>query len=186
MVLDGAGAHPPDGVAASRWSATLRKFDKSPDRYRKEILELLYSATNYSSKPTAHDFDFDDFDLPATRQAVADALSSKASVPSVAKQFIVPFADGVSLRAEVAAHNKTLKKGQKIVTTPVLNEDGEPTGEYWEEAVNETRRDRLSNTACAQCGSPNDLKACSGCKQICYCSRSCQKVCDLQRFQVIR
>lgn len=69
-----------------------------------------------------------------------------------------------------------MKKGLKIVTTPVLSEGGESTGQYLEEAVNETRRDRLSNTACAKYGSLNDLKACSGCRQICYCSRVCQKV----------
>lgn len=176
LVIDGAGAHPPDGVAASTWSEMLENYDKSPNCYRDEILEMLYSATNYSSKRRVKDFDFEEFDLEAARRAVADTLNSKASIPSLAKQFVVPFTDEESMRAQVATHNGTLKKGQKIVKTPVLDEHGVPTGTYLEEAVNETRRDRLSNTACANCGSPNDLKACSGCKQMYYCSRSCQRV----------
>lgn len=36
------------------------------------------------------------------------------------------------------------------------------------------RRDRKKSTCCVACGNPKDLKTCSACKQIWYCSRSCQ------------
>ena len=70
----------------------------------------------------------------------------------------------------------TLKKGQTLVRTPVLRDDGTPSRVFMEEGVAAQRRDNPGVTACANCGSPHGLKACSGCKQRYYCSRSCQRV----------
>lgn len=105
------------------------------------------------------------------------ALDSKASVPGASKKFVTPVAgrereargdEGQASRLGV--HPSEMKKGVGVVQTA-------PGGRgFWEEGVAARRMDNPGNTACAWCGSPNELKACARCKQRFYCGRECQKV----------
>lgn len=67
----------------------------------------------------------------------------------------------------------TAEKG----TENTLKEEwSESTGmpSYMSETV-ATRRDKGDNTLCAECGSPHNLKLCSGCKKIRFCGKDCHK-----------
>lgn len=135
----------------------------------------MYDSTSYSEQQYSSNFDFDHFSVMDTQRAVRAALDSKASIPSSSKQFVAPL-----IRNYEGIHGQfsnNLKRGQKVVRTPVVNDFGIPTRTFMEEGVSAGRPDRPGNTACSNCGSPNNLKACSGCKQKYYCTRSCQRVC---------
>ncbi|KAJ7097162.1 hypothetical protein B0H15DRAFT_825041 [Mycena belliarum] len=60
-------------------------------------------------------------------------------------------------------------KTTREVTVP----PGEGFGFY--EELKKDGRDSRRATACAACGNPNDLKACSGCGQRFYCGQPCQR-----------
>ncbi|KAI0752966.1 MM3350-like domain-containing protein [Daedaleopsis nitida] len=180
VVLDGAGGIPPDGeqTGSFSWADYLRKARHSTEGKRRAV-DALFGATNYSGKQRLAnplDFDFDVFDLEGTRRAVREALDSKASLPHASKQFVSPVGGGLdssveALMLRLGVYPRNLKRGAVIVQTPVAGS----RYTFLEEGVNETRRDNPGNTACACCGSPNDLKACGGCGQRYYCGKGCQK-----------
>ncbi|GJE93646.1 zf-MYND domain-containing protein [Phanerochaete sordida] len=171
VVLGGTGAHPPDGVASWRWIDLMQKVDASA-KDRKAALDVLYESSGYAGQRWDPHFDFAEFSVPATQRAVAAAVASKLSVPGGAKHFSALLAAGAD---DALVYPSTLKKGQRLVRTPVPRADGAPARVFMEEGVAQERRDNPANTACANCGSPHGLKACSGCKQRYYCSRSCQR-----------
>ncbi|KAJ7600478.1 hypothetical protein C8J56DRAFT_1019636 [Mycena floridula] len=104
-----------------------------------------------------------------TYRAVTAALGSKGSFAPGAKVFNMPLTpEGISAgspRANVS------RKTTKEITVP---ETDSIAGGHWEE-LKKDGRDSSRSTACAACGSPHDLKACSGCRQRFYCSAPCQK-----------
>ncbi|KAL0954366.1 hypothetical protein HGRIS_003357 [Hohenbuehelia grisea] len=130
---------------------------------KREVLE----TPNYKDfgKPPSL-FDPANFDLEATALRLSDALSSHNSVRTGAKQFSMPFHPD-AIGNEHAT--KFLKRGQKITR------DFQPGG-YWQETTS-TTKDKRRETVCASCGKPggNELKTCSGCRQIFYCSPEHQK-----------
>lgn len=122
-------------------------------------------------------YSFDEFDIDECRAEVQAALDSKASLSYASKKFVVPVgdspeklmqADGIAGRG---INVKDMKKGHAVVQTPVGQR-----GQFMEEGVKATRRDNPTDTACAWCGSPHGLMACTGCRQRYYCSKVCQKV----------
>ncbi|KAI0687799.1 hypothetical protein C8T65DRAFT_746944 [Cerioporus squamosus] len=183
VVLDGAGGTPPDGeqTGTFQWADYLRQAARSPAGKRKAV-SALFGATNYTqarksppSDPLAYDFDA--FDLEGTRRAVRVALDSKASLPYASKKFVSPIGEGMpeSMRSEesvflrLGMRLKDMKKGVALAQVPVSS------GTFLEEGVSVGRKDNPGNTACANCGSPSDLKACAACGQRYYCSKTCQR-----------
>ncbi|KAH9847995.1 MM3350-like domain-containing protein [Lenzites betulinus] len=192
VVLDGAGGTPPDGEQTGTWpwGELLRKADASPAGKR-EAVQVLFGATNYEgmrapAPPEDLAYDFDHFDLGAARARVRGALDSKASMPGASKKVVLDLEAGaggsgargredqMAMLLKLGVLPGEMKRGTRIVRRPLEGgeEDG---GMYWEEGVAEGRRDNPGNTACAWCGSPSDLKACSRCKQRYYCGKECQK-----------
>ena len=184
IVLDGAGGIPPDGEQAGTfsWAHYLQEAARSPAGRRKAV-SVLFGATNYSHKSppaNAATYDFDAFDLEGTRRAVRDALDSKASLPYASKKFVSPVGnrtleslfDDEAVLTRLGMSLKDLKKGVALAQTPVNGS----SLTFLEEGVSVARKDNPGNTACAYCGSPNDLKACAACGQRYYCSKECQKV----------
>ncbi|RDX42291.1 hypothetical protein OH76DRAFT_135689 [Lentinus brumalis] len=182
-VLDGAGGIPPDGeqIGTFHWADYLRKAARSPVGKRKAVA-ALFGATNYiqaGKKPPADPFsyDFDAFDLEGTRRAVRDALDSKASLPYASKKFVSPIGEQTpesmlsdeSVMLRLGMRLKDMKKGTALAQVPVSDTT------FLEEGVSVGRKDNPGNTACANCGSPSDLKACGACGQRYYCSKTCQK-----------
>lgn len=151
----------------------MKNVDKSV-KSRKEALDTMYDSTGYSSHCRDPNFEFNCFSVDQTQKAVLAALDSKLSVPGSSKHFVTPLT--LDFDEKTHFYPNSLRKGQKLVRTPMFREDGSPMHVFMEEGVAEKRRDNPGNTACSNCGSPHNLKACSGCKQRYYCSRSCQRV----------
>lgn len=181
VVLGGSGTHPPAEVTPIRWAELLKSAEKSV-YVRKTVLEEMFASPNYATLPYSSAYDLEHFSVEETQKALLDALNSPASIRSMSKHYDQDFTDisgeGPTIRAILAEHNRGfLKKGQTLVKAPVLDAAGNHTGAFVEEGgVSETRRDNPDSTACSNCGSPNDLKVCSGCRQKFFCSRSCQRV----------
>ncbi|EIW53792.1 uncharacterized protein TRAVEDRAFT_133412 [Trametes versicolor FP-101664 SS1] len=180
-VLDGAGGTPPDGQLTGtwHWADYLARASKSLSAKREAVI-ALFGATNYEGRlpPTLPtQYDFDAFDLQEARARVRQALDSKASMPGASKKVVTPIAknardDDLAVMLRLGVHPSEMKKGTVLVRTPVA---GSTVGAFWEEGVRDRRMDNPGNTACAQCGSPNELKACARCKQRYYCGKACQK-----------
>ena len=186
VVLDGAGGIPPDGeqTGTFNWAEYLRTAAVSPVGKRIAV-EALFGATNYiqAGRQLLVDpleYDFDAFDLEGARRAVKEAVDSKASLPYASKRFVAPVGGGgieallsdESVMTRLGIDPRKLKRGLGIAQTPV---PGSTSGMFMEEGVNMHRKDNPGNTACANCGSPNDLKACGNCGQRYYCTKECQK-----------
>ena len=174
VVLGGTGAHPPDGVAWFQWVQAMEEINKRPEA-RKQAIDLLRNSNGYKSRYVSPNFDFNAFSAIDAQRAIQEALDSKMSIPAASKRIAVPMVPNAV--PDPTGIKQGLRKGQKYVRTALKDEFGVPTGSFMEEGVAEKRRDNPANTACASCGSPNNLKACSGCKQRYYCSRTCQRVC---------
>ncbi|KAJ3572317.1 hypothetical protein NP233_g3158 [Leucocoprinus birnbaumii] len=87
FVIDGSGGVLPDGDDFGTWSwkRHLQEADKSPLSKRKAV-ELLFKVTSFTDKRPPQnplDYDFDAFDLEATRKSIREALDSKTSLPLI-------------------------------------------------------------------------------------------------------
>lgn len=168
VVLEGSGMCPPENKQGnSNWKRMVNSIENGTISEQRRVLDEIFSEVNYVERGWKRsEFDLDKFDLEDARKAVVDALNSHGSVAG--RGFTTRLGEGATL-AEMMR-----QKGQTIKRTPdVLN----PSSGYWEETVS-TKRDNLRKTACANCGSPNDLKVCVLCRQRYYCSKDCQKVGD--------
>ncbi|TBU40684.1 hypothetical protein BD309DRAFT_869765 [Dichomitus squalens] len=181
VVLDGAGGYPPDGESSGTfsWAIQLRKAAQSPAGKRNAV-KVLFGATNYQDKNPPLDpldYDFDAFDLGGMRKAIRDALDSKGSLHYASKKFVTPFApmdemnSDSSMLSRLGRTARNMKKGTAVSQTPVPGHGGM----FLEEGVKLTRTDKPTNTACANCGTPHDLKACSRCGQRYYCGKASQR-----------
>lgn len=148
------------------WKEMLEKYEKGTRRQKNEVLSKIFNSVNYQARgwkllPWSPDW----FDTEDARMAVMRALNSPTSVPG--KQFVSPLVEGAG-----SSLGFGLKKREVLVRTL----DSDLSGGLIEEVVS-TRRDNIRATACAQCGNPNNLRLCTGCKKRYYCSKECQKVC---------
>ncbi|KAF7302904.1 MYND-type domain-containing protein [Mycena kentingensis (nom. inval.)] len=169
QILGGSGICPMEnGNGNTSWAERLEKLAKSRQAERREVLSEIYSSPNYVDRGWSKraNFDPDYFDLAETTQAVMDALGTKLSYAPGAKRFTMPV-HPMGMAGSMAMGGK--KKTTREVTTAPGNEFG-----FYEELKKEGRDSRRA-TACAACGKPNDLKACSGCGQRFYCGQVCQK-----------
>ncbi|KAI0692366.1 MM3350-like domain-containing protein [Cerioporus squamosus] len=182
-VLAGRGGRLPDGSSTGTWSwrECLQEADASSgkDNYKgkHDAVNALFDASNFKDRQKPSDpllYSFDEFDIEECRAEVQNALDSKASLSHASKKFVVPVGEGrletllqpneISSRIGIK-----MKKGNVVVQTPTGSR-----GQFMEEGVRATRKDNPTATACAQCGSPHGLRACSRCGQRFYCGRECQ------------
>ncbi|KIJ62904.1 hypothetical protein HYDPIDRAFT_93487 [Hydnomerulius pinastri MD-312] len=167
-VLDGSGMCPGENMRGSfQYDVFLKEYDAdsyiAQNKKKREILD----TPNYKSfgKPPSL-FDIEAFDISAANERLAAALASPNSVRTGAKSFKMPMAPNAT---DLESH--FLKKGQSI------KRDWEPESHgYWQETTTE-RKDKRSQAVCAACGKPGgqELKTCSGCRMILYCSAEHQK-----------
>jgi len=168
-VIDGKGMCPGENMdGCYNYHEFLEEYDKDTPLKKVERKRKILGSPNYKAfgKPPSL-FDPDSFSIKDAEARLAEALASTNSVRSGAKVFNMPIAPE-SVRDSF--DRKHLKKGEAIVK----DYDNENFG-YWQETAN-TRKDKRDETVCAQCGRPDEnLKLCSGCKQIRYCSPEHQK-----------
>ncbi|KAF8541179.1 MM3350-like domain-containing protein [Trichophaea hybrida] len=164
-LLDGRGACPPeDGCGNHTYQPLLEKIYAGD----KDTIKEIARSSNYRDDPRAKNwaswkFDPEAFDVEEARKRIEVALQSKASVPSGAKKFVVPVGGGPV--------DETLEGPPKRGTRRVIN-----PGDfgYMTETVAD-RPDRRGTALCDNCGKPEGLKRCSGCGQIWYCGKECQR-----------
>ncbi|PPQ73856.1 hypothetical protein CVT24_012246 [Panaeolus cyanescens] len=173
-VLEGKGMCPGENMKGClNYIDTLEDYDKGNTSKRAQIALQVLQSPNYKSfgKPIAQ-FDPSSFDLVATKARVAEALNTTNSVRTGAKQFTVPF-----VPQSQAFHNQTWLRDN--VSFVMQHDDDDTTGAgHWRETMSETK-DKLRVAVCAACGKPAsagvDLKTCSGCRKVMYCSVAHQK-----------
>nr|GAT48496.1 predicted protein [Mycena chlorophos] len=174
QILAGSGICPMEnGKGNQTWAEhidTLTKPGSTPAK-RRELLSEIYTSPNYvqygwTKRPK---FDPDYFDLAETTNAVMSALGTKLSYPSGAKKFMMP------LRPEgLESDPRTVLLNREGKSTREITVDPDSAFGFYEEFKKDGRDSRRA-TACAACGNPNDLKACSGCGMRFYCGQVCQR-----------
>ncbi|KZT24975.1 hypothetical protein NEOLEDRAFT_1178741 [Neolentinus lepideus HHB14362 ss-1] len=172
VVLEGRGMCPPeDGHGNRDWAQALWKFRYGTIREQNEVMQEVMRATNYKGKPFSRaDFDPLSFSVEKAQQAVLDALRSAASVRTGAKSVTHPLTPEALMEGTPLEKAQKLKKGQ----TRVKEFDDPESFRYMSETISE-RRDRTRQALCAKCGSPHNLKACTGCNRFYYCSKEHQR-----------
>ncbi|KAJ7755122.1 MM3350-like domain-containing protein [Mycena metata] len=173
QVLGGSGICPMEnGKGNDTWAEhidTLTNLESgSTPAARRELLAEIYSMPNYTDRGwhKRPKFDPDWFDLAETTGAVMAALGTKLSYSAGAKTFKMPLAPEGLLPGPMSASKR--KTTREVTVAP-----GDSFGFF--EELKKDGRDSRRATACAACGNPNDLKACSGCGQRFYCGQACQK-----------
>lgn len=168
QILDGKGMCPGENMRGSyQYENFLKAYDT--DSYTEQVKKRreILDCPNYKGfgKPPSL-FNIDAFDIGQANERLVAALGSPNSVRAGMKAFTMPI--------NPSAHDSRtgkLKKGQSIQR----EWDHESHG-YWQETTSNTK-DKRSQSACAACGKPGgqDLKTCSGCRAILYCSAEHQK-----------
>ncbi|KAG2103793.1 MM3350-like domain-containing protein, partial [Suillus discolor] len=167
QILDGKGMCPGENMRGSyQYQNFLKAYDTDSYTEQKDEKFLIAQITKASANLLSL-FDVDAFDVDQANERLSAALSSPNSVRAGMKAFTMPI--------NPSAHDSRtgkLKKGQSIQR----EWDHESHG-YWQETTSSTK-DKRSQSACAACGKPGgqDLKTCSGCRAILYCSAEHQKV----------
>jgi len=111
-------------------------------------------------------FDPKFFSLEKTRKNLLDALNSAASTGH-GKQFFMNLG-GMDSNDNSSPFFGNLQN-EKVKTS------SSPGGFKMTETVS-TVKDPRTIAICANCGNPNNIKRCSGCRKISYCSPECQKI----------
>ncbi|KAJ7195805.1 MM3350-like domain-containing protein, partial [Mycena pura] len=172
QVLGGSGICPMEnGKGNITWADHIETLTKSgTPAARRELLAEIYTMPNYTDRGwnKRPKFDPDYFDLAETTRAVMAALGTKLSYTPGAKTFTMPLAPE-ALREPLPGRETKRRTTREVTMSPDV-----PYGFF--EELKKDGRDSRRATACAACGNPNDLKACSGCGQRFYCGPACQKV----------
>ncbi|TFY68428.1 hypothetical protein EVG20_g3557 [Dentipellis fragilis] len=164
-IIDGAGACPPEDYPyIEAWVDDIAKLRiRSPNlSLRDTVLDKMRGALNYKGTVVTAVFDPDDFDLPAARQRVHDALASPASALTVPKQILLNLGldpDALDPESETASLdptlNPSLKKGQVLQRTWDTSDEG--NSNIINQEVISTMRDRKDGGCCWVCGSPHNF-----------------------------
>jgi len=166
QIISGSGAPPMENGNGNRsWLEMLEKYETGTQREKNDVLSEIFNSVNYLDRGwKLVTWSPDWFDIEDARMAVTKALNSPTSIPG--KQFVAQLVEGAGSNLGYG-----LKKRQALVRTV----DSDFSGGFFEEVVS-TKRDNIRASACAQCGNPNNLRLCTGCKKRYYCSKECQKV----------
>eukprot|EP00887_Chlorella_sp_A99_P004244 scaffold15.g4244.t1 len=160
-VLDGALACPPEDSSgmADSGSRGIQEFlsavlDRSSPERRRMLAEAS-KALNYRDRP----YKPTDFSVAAAQHALEQALASRASVQSGAKQFMMPFPMMGGGRMGGGMAGLPLW-GDGGPMKQVLTE-AQGNGSFLQETVS-TAKDAKLIAICGSCGNPYDLMTCSG------------------------
>mmetsp|Transcript_37202 Transcript_37202/g.72576 ORF Transcript_37202/g.72576 Transcript_37202/m.72576 type:complete len:575 (-) Transcript_37202:184-1908(-) len=173
-LLDGAMACPPensDGYEhAGSYGYQIGVLGVDWPLPKKQQLEIC-AARNVEYK---NEFDPSKFDLERARERVREAIASKASVQGGEMKIMMDLGGGQSAGSAYAnapsfenVARGTQKKveqqnpGQAVFAEQTVRSDGS--------------KDKTIERICGNCGSPHNLKVCSKCKLVSYCSADCQK-----------
>ncbi|KAJ7610451.1 MM3350-like domain-containing protein [Roridomyces roridus] len=174
QILDGSGICPAENSKGNEaWSERIETLaDRTtPASKRRELLSDVNSMPNYTDRGWHRrpSFDPDYFDLAETTGAVMTALGTKLSYSPGAKMYKMP------MKLEALLDDGPTFPSKRQTTREVTFAEGEEISFGFFEELKKDGRDSRRATACAACGNPNDLKACSGCGQRFYCGQACQK-----------
>ncbi|KAF5366847.1 hypothetical protein D9758_006485 [Tetrapyrgos nigripes] len=188
-IIEGRGMCPGENLhGVHGFREFIDKYENEGDyRKKQEQKREILGTPNYKSyhKPASL-FDPFSFDMEWTQKLLNEALASPTSIPSGARSFKMPMRPDAldpTTWDDPTKAGKKLKKGQAIVREFDTEQDGLSgmlakmgMGGHWEETVH-TQRDKRAQTVCAMCGKPGgqELKQCSGCKRVLYCSRDHQR-----------
>ncbi|EFN53808.1 hypothetical protein CHLNCDRAFT_136514 [Chlorella variabilis] len=167
-VLDGAMACPPEDSSGMEGSGS-----GSYQEFLDQMLDPAYQRTaEYRTRmhKARRGFQPQRFVLAEAQAALEAALASRASVSSGSKQFVTPlgmWGDGRHGAGVDGLIGGALGRGQQ------LRQQAEPTGSILTETV-ATCKDPRGVAVCANCGNPNNLMSCGGCKLLRFCGRQCQ------------
>lgn len=151
------------------WVETLATLRTNPkDR---DIMQEIHGSLNYRDDRAVHRpgwfYDPHKFDLGVARRRVAEALASRASVPSGAKTGVFSLLDPHGSPEGIGNFRGNQPRNSKMVYTS--NEDYGGAG-YLQEAVRKGKEPK-SLALCENCGKPDGLKRCAGCAKVWYCSK---------------
>ena len=163
-LINGAGACPPEdsigldgrGCRAYQEFLDLAVREGYAGSAYRRACEDASQALNYEN--VRGGFDPRRFDLEERREAVRAAIGGSASVSSGSKLF------------EFDPTGSDFGPGAGRISTPAS--EG-ASGSRMTETVR-VRKDPKAAGVCAVCGSPHNLKLCSRCARVRYCSRECQ------------
>jgi len=160
VVYEGGGACPPEdsnGFHGGGGYYYMKALQSNSVNYKEAS-----SSFNYNGKR----FNPLEFSLPECRKRVKEALSSTLSMltqPKIVSSHLNP---SVALEQHYSPNSKT----EALVSHPwAVDEQNSVVHE-----VVRTSRDYSHLALCCHCGNPHDLKVCSSCRGIRYCSRECQ------------
>ncbi|KAJ7161212.1 MM3350-like domain-containing protein [Mycena filopes] len=148
QILGGSGICPMEnGNGNVRWAERIETLTKKSGTAaeRRELLSEIYSMPNYGDRGWNRLPKFDPDYFDLAETTQAALLGGALRAPSTRK-----------------------------TTREVTSSENADSFGFFEELKKDGRDSRRA-TACAACGNPNDLKACSGCSQRFYCSQACQK-----------
>lgn len=169
-LIAGSGACPAEDMQGNHtWVKTLATLRTNPKD--KDITQEIHRSLNYRDDAAIHRpgwfYDPHKFDLGAARRRIAEALASRASVPSGAKANIFSFQDPHGPPKSVGGLRGSQPRGSKTIFTN--NEDFGGTG-HIQETVREGKEPK-SVALCENCGKPDGLMRCAGCARVWYCSK---------------
>ncbi|KDQ60453.1 hypothetical protein JAAARDRAFT_67997 [Jaapia argillacea MUCL 33604] len=169
-IIDGHGMCPAENMNGNnQYADFLKGLEAASGREKLEEKRKILQSPNYSDyKVPASAFDHTKFDLKLATTRLNAALASSKSVPSGAKVYNMPFHPDAAQMSQ-ARDQPSLRKGQSV------EQKFDESGGYWQETTSNAR-DRRGESVCAACGKPagKELKACSGCKKVLYCSQAHQ------------
>jgi len=155
QVLDGSGAPIAEDIGGcADWQEMTEEYVKATTSPREkfDIMHRAFHSWNYRLRDwDPEDWSFDWFDLGDARRAIKKALNSPTST------YGKPSVSGVSDRDRIVCVSVDPDTGRiREVASPIL--------------------DSVRRSACAECGRPDCLKVCTGCRARYYCSGGCQQV----------
>jgi len=143
----------------------LERYETETRREKNDVLSEIFNSVNYLDRGwRLVSWSLDWFDIDDARMTVTKALNGPTSIPG--RQYLAPLVEGAGSNLGFG-----LKKRETLVRTL----DSDFSGGFFEEVIL-TKRDNIRASACAQCGNPNNLRPCTGCKKRYCCSKECQKV----------
>ena len=155
QVLDGSGAPIAEDIGGcGEWQEMTEDYAKptTTPHERFDIMHRAFHSLNYRERDwDPQDWSFDWFDIGDAQRGIKMALNSPTTTYGRRPVTGVP------------DHNMILRR----VTDP-------ETGQI-RDAVSPIL-DRVHRSACAECGRPDGLKVCTGCRGRYYCSENCQRV----------
>mmetsp|Transcript_21977 Transcript_21977/g.36662 ORF Transcript_21977/g.36662 Transcript_21977/m.36662 type:complete len:509 (-) Transcript_21977:60-1586(-) len=186
-VLGGDMACPPeDGFGLQRSGPAsyeddiLVQYAHQDPAKRRPLPSALQCKIGQATNIKSDRFDPHAFRLEEAQERVARAIAGKASVRGGEMTFNCLLSNGSGMTMEHLMANLQVKSKKGVVAerhlAPGPGESEHTTRRFTEQMVRKKGKEPKGEAVCNVCGSPNDVKKCSECRNVYYCSRECQKV----------